>query len=50
MERQGRSCKQLLDKRNRMRGYWKLKEAALDRAVSRIRFGSLWTFIVLYLG
>ena len=44
MERQGRSCKQLLDKRNRTRGYWKLKEAALDRAVWRTRFGSLWTF------
>jgi hypothetical protein len=30
---------QLLDDRKEMRGYWKLKEEALDRTVWRTRFG-----------
>jgi hypothetical protein len=31
MGRQGIRCKQLLDDLKKMRGYWKLKEEALDR-------------------
>jgi hypothetical protein len=31
--RRGRRCKQLLDDLNERRGYWKLKEEALDRAL-----------------
>jgi hypothetical protein len=39
MGRQGRRCKQLLDYLKEKRGYWKLKEAALDRTVRRTCFG-----------
>jgi hypothetical protein len=37
--RRGRKCKQLLDVLKEKRGYWKLKEEALDRIVWRNRFG-----------
>jgi hypothetical protein len=37
--RRGRRSKQLLDDLKGKRRYWKLKEEALDRTVSRIRFG-----------
>ena len=37
-ERQGRRCKQLLDDLKETRGYWKLKEKALNRTVWRIGF------------
>jgi hypothetical protein len=33
MARQGRRCKQLQSGRNKTRGYWKVKEEALDRTV-----------------
>jgi hypothetical protein len=36
---QGRRCKQLLDEFKEKRGYWKLKEEALDRPVRRTGFG-----------
>ena len=35
----GRRCKQLLDGLLETRGFWKLKEEALDRTVWRNRFG-----------
>jgi hypothetical protein len=38
-ERGGRRRKQLLDDVKETRGYWRLKEEALDRTVWRIRFG-----------
>jgi hypothetical protein len=34
----GRRCKQLLDDLKEKRGYWKLKEEALDRTVWRTCF------------
>jgi hypothetical protein len=37
--KRGRKRKQVLDNLKERRGYWKLKEEALDRTVSRIRFG-----------
>ena len=37
--RRGRRRKQLLDDLKEKRGYWELKEEALDRALSRTRFG-----------
>jgi hypothetical protein len=37
--RQGRRRKQLLDNFKEMRGYWKLKEEALDLSLLRTRFG-----------
>jgi hypothetical protein len=37
--RRGRRLKQLLDDLKEKRGYWKLKEEALDRTVWRTRFG-----------
>jgi hypothetical protein len=37
--RRGRRCKQLLDDLRETRGYWKLKEEALDHTVWRTRFG-----------
>jgi hypothetical protein len=39
MGRQGRRRKQLLDELKEKRGYWKLKEEALDRTLWRARFG-----------
>jgi hypothetical protein len=36
--RRGRRRKQLLDDTKEMRGYWKLKEEALDGSVGRTRF------------
>jgi hypothetical protein len=39
MGRRGRRGKQLLDYLKAKRGYWKLKEEALDRTVWRTRFG-----------
>ena len=38
--RRGRRRKQLLDDLKETRGYWKLKEEALDRTLWRTRFGS----------
>jgi hypothetical protein len=38
--RRGRRCKQLLGDLEEKRGYWKLKEEALDRTVWRTRFGT----------
>jgi hypothetical protein len=38
-ERRGRRRKQLLDDLKEKRGYWKLKEDAVDRTVWRTRFG-----------
>ena len=37
--RRGRRSKQLLDDLKEKRGYWKLKEEALDRTLWRICFG-----------
>jgi hypothetical protein len=37
-KKRGRRRKQLLDEVQKMRGYWKLKEEAVDRSVWRIRF------------
>jgi hypothetical protein len=37
--RLGGRCKQLLDDLKEMRGYWMLKEEALDRSLWRTRFG-----------
>jgi hypothetical protein len=37
--RRGRRRKQLLDDLKEKRGYWKLKEEALDRTVWRTSFG-----------
>jgi hypothetical protein len=37
--RRGRRCKQLLDDLTEKRGYWKLKEEALDRTLWRTRIG-----------
>jgi hypothetical protein len=37
--RLGRRHKQLLDDRKEKRGYWKLKEEALECTLWRIRFG-----------
>jgi hypothetical protein len=39
MGRGGRRRKQLLDDLMETRGYWKLKEEALDRTLWRTRFG-----------
>jgi hypothetical protein len=39
MGRRGRRHKKLLDDINEKRGYWKLKEEALDSALWRTRFG-----------
>jgi hypothetical protein len=39
MRRQGRRCKQLLDNVKDRRGYWKLKEEALDCTLCRTHFG-----------
>jgi hypothetical protein len=52
--RQGTTCKQLLDDVKEMRGYWELKEDALDYAVWRTRLEELvisqtteWTHDIL---
>ena len=37
--RRGRGHKQLMDGLKETRGYWKLREEALDRTVRRTRFG-----------
>ena len=37
--RRGRRSKQLMDDFNERKGYWKLKEAELDRTVGITRFG-----------
>ena len=39
MGRRGRRLKQLLDKVKETRGYWKLKEEALDGSLWRTGFG-----------
>ena len=38
--RRGRRRQELLDELKEMRGYWKLKAAALDRSLWRTGFGS----------
>jgi hypothetical protein len=38
--RRGRRCKQLLDDLQETRGYWKLKEEALDHTLWRTCFGT----------
>ena len=42
--RRGERRKQLLDKKTR--GYWKLKEEALDRTLQRARFGRDYSPVV----
>jgi hypothetical protein len=43
--RRERRRKELLDDLKEKRGYWKLKEKALDSTLWRIRFGrGLWTY------
>jgi hypothetical protein len=37
--KQGRICKHLLDDLREIKGYWKLKEEALDCTVWRTHFG-----------
>jgi len=44
--RRGRRCKQLLDSLHEKRGYWKLKEEALDRTLWRILFGIVYIPVV----
>jgi hypothetical protein len=39
MGRRGRRCKQLLNVLKEIKGYWELKEEALDRTLWRTRFG-----------
>ena len=39
MGRRGRRCQQLLDDLEEKRGYWKLKEEAIDRTACRTRCG-----------
>jgi hypothetical protein len=39
MEQRGRRNKQLLDELKETKGYWKLKEEALDRTLWRTHFG-----------
>jgi hypothetical protein len=45
-ERRGRRCTQLLDDLKETRGYWKLKEEALDRTLWRTRFGRGYGHVV----
>ena len=42
-ERRGRRSKQLLDKLKETRGYWKLKDEALDRSLQNSHKKRLWT-------
>jgi hypothetical protein len=44
--RRGRRVKQLLDDLKEKRGYWKLKEEALDCTVCRTRFGGSYGPVV----
>jgi hypothetical protein len=44
--RRGRRRKQLLDNLKENRGYWKLKEEALDRSQWRSRFGRCYGLVV----
>jgi hypothetical protein len=41
--RRGRRHKKLLDDLREMRGYWKLKEEALDRSLENSLWKKLWT-------
>jgi hypothetical protein len=43
MKRQGRRCKQLLDKFNEAKKYRKLKEEALDHTAENSLWKKLWT-------
>jgi hypothetical protein len=45
-ERRGRRRKQLLDALHEKRGYWKLKEEALDCTLWRILFGIVYVPVV----
>jgi hypothetical protein len=44
--RQGRRREQLPDEKKEKRGYWKLKEEALDNAVWRTSFGRSYGLVV----
>jgi hypothetical protein len=44
--RRGRRRQQLLDGLKENRGYWKLKEEALDRSLWRTRFGRGYGLVV----
>jgi hypothetical protein len=44
--RQGRRCKQLLDDLKEKRGYWKLKEEALDHTLCRTCFGKGYGLVI----
>jgi hypothetical protein len=44
--RRKRRRKQLLDDLNEKKGYWKLKEEALDRTLWRTRFGRSYGIVV----
>jgi hypothetical protein len=46
MGRRERSRKQLLDDLNEKRGYWKLKEGALNRTLWRFSFGRCYGPVV----
>jgi hypothetical protein len=46
MERRGRRGKQLLDDLTETRGFWALKEEALDRTLWRTRFGRGYGIVV----
>jgi hypothetical protein len=48
MGRQRRRCKQVLDDLKETRGYWKLKEEALDRILWRTRFGRDYRPVIRY--
>ena len=43
--RRGRRRRQLLDGLKEKRGYWKLKEEALDRTAENLLWKRLWTFL-----
>jgi hypothetical protein len=45
--RRGRRRKQLLDDLNETKGYLKLKQEALDRALWRTRFGKCYVLVVI---
>jgi hypothetical protein len=46
MGRRGRRRKRLLDDFKETRGYWQLKEEALDRTLWRTRFGTGYGLVV----
>jgi hypothetical protein len=44
--KRGRRCKQLLDNHKETKGYWKLKEEALDRTLWRTSLGKGFGLVV----